>query len=275
MAGSAAETPKMTLSDTQRLVLSKAGQHEQGLAAAPQGLPAAARDAVFRSMLKNGLLAECAAPREHAGLAWRRDAEGTGAALRITDAGLRAIGVDPHEETEAAPAEPAPKDVPAAEAAQDAPTGYGEAAHAESLTLLDRAPAAPTRRDTTLRRAARAVLDTWDGEADRGALADPVERLRAVLARPARAAREPGAPRKPREGTKREKVLALLRRPEGASGPQLIEATGWAPHTVRGFLAGLARKGVEVSVLERVRQVGPNTEGTKGSYSVYRIAEAG
>jgi hypothetical protein len=24
-----------------------------------------------------------------------------------------------------------------------------------------------------------------------------------------------------------------------------------------------------------VRQVGPNTEGTKGSYSVYRIAEAG
>ena len=69
-------------------------------------------------------------------------------------------------------------------------------------------------------------------------------------------------------------MLALLRRPEGASGPQLIEATGWAPHTVRGFLAGLARKGVEVSVLERVRQVGPNKVGAAGSYSVYRVVGA-
>ncbi len=70
-------------------------------------------------------------------------------------------------------------------------------------------------------------------------------------------------------------MLALLRRPEGASGPQLIEATGWAPHTVRGFLAGMATKGVEVRVLERVRQVGPNKDGAKGSYTVYRVAETG
>lgn len=70
-------------------------------------------------------------------------------------------------------------------------------------------------------------------------------------------------------------MLALLRRPEGASGPQLIEATGWAPHTVRGFLGGLSRKGIAVSVLERVRQVGPNKAGAKGSYTIYRITEAG
>jgi surfactin synthase thioesterase subunit len=85
----------MKLSDTQSLILSKASQHEHGLAAAPQGLPAAARNAVFRSMLKNGLLAECAAPREYLGLAWREAAGGARIALRITDAGLRAIGVDP------------------------------------------------------------------------------------------------------------------------------------------------------------------------------------
>jgi hypothetical protein len=30
-----------------------------------------------------------------------------------------------------------------------------------------------------------------------------------------------------------------------------------------------------VVVQERVRQVGPNQTGAKGSYSVYRIAEAG
>jgi hypothetical protein len=41
---------------------------------------------------------------------------------------------------------------------------------------------------------------------------------------------------------------------------------------VRGFLAGLKRKGITVEVLERVRQVGPNKEGAKGSYSVYRVA---
>ena len=70
-------------------------------------------------------------------------------------------------------------------------------------------------------------------------------------------------------------MLALLRRPEGASGPQMIEATGWASHTVRGFLAGLTKKGITVTVLDRVRQVGPGKEGAKGSYTVYRIAEAG
>jgi hypothetical protein len=39
---------------------------------------------------------------------------------------------------------------------------------------------------------------------------------------------------------------------------------GWAPHTIRGFLAGLAKKGIRVDVLERVRQVGPNKQGVKG-----------
>jgi hypothetical protein len=34
----------------------------------------------------------------------------------------------------------------------------------------------------------------------------------------------------------------MLRRREGASGPQIAEAMGWASHTVRGFLAGLAKR---------------------------------
>jgi hypothetical protein len=54
----------------------------------------------------------------------------------------------------------------------------------------------------------------------------------------------------------------------------MAEAMGWAPHTVRGFLAGLAKKGIAVEVLERVRQVGPNKAGTKGSFTVYRVVEA-
>jgi hypothetical protein len=55
-------------------------------------------------------------------------------------------------------------------------------------------------------------------------------------------------------------------REEDASGPQ-IRAIGRVPHTVRGFLAGLAKKGIKIDVLERVRQVGPNKTGAKGTIS--------
>jgi hypothetical protein len=103
---------------------------------------------------------------------------------------------------------------------------------------------------------------------------DAVATLRATLAgKPARAGRDSPAPRKPREGTKQEAVLALLRRAEGATIAQIMDATGWQQHTVRGFFAGLKkRQGIAVEVMERVRQVGPGKEGAKGSYSVYRVA---
>ena len=80
------------LSDSQRVILSAAAQHEMGLARAPKTLPAAARNAVFRSLIKNNLLIEINAPREHVGLGWRQDDEGTRIVARITDEGLRAIG---------------------------------------------------------------------------------------------------------------------------------------------------------------------------------------
>ncbi|PWS34497.1 hypothetical protein DFH01_25790 [Falsiroseomonas bella] len=106
-----------------------------------------------------------------------------------------------------------------------------------------------------------------------GALDAPMEALRTLLAgKPARVAREPGAPRKPREGTKQEQVLALLRREEGANIAQICEATGWQQHTVRGFFAGLKkRQGITVVAAERIRQVGPNKEGARGSYTIYKI----
>ena len=69
---------------------------------------------------------------------------------------------------------------------------------------------------------------------------------------------------------KQEQVLAMLRRPEGATVAQIAEATGWAQHTVRGFFAGLKKKGHAVEVMERIRQVGPNKAGAKGSFTIYR-----
>jgi hypothetical protein len=100
-----------------------------------------------------------------------------------------------------------------------------------------------------------------------------MQALRAALAgAPPRTAREPGAPRKPREGTKQETVLAMLRCEEGATIAQICEATGWQQHTVRGFFAGLKkRQGISVIAAERIRQVGPNKEGAKGSFTIYRV----
>ena len=81
------------LSDTQAIFLCQASQHEALLAVAPKTLPAAARQAVFRSMLKNKLLEELPAPAEYRGLGWRQDEDGAWVTLRVTDDGLRAIGV--------------------------------------------------------------------------------------------------------------------------------------------------------------------------------------
>jgi hypothetical protein len=269
------------LSDTQRVILSAAAQHEMGLARAPKSLPAAARNAVFRSLIKNNLLTEINAPREHVGLGWRQDDDGTWIVARITDEGLRAIGIDPNEgdavadtaPTVAPATEPATEDAPAPEAAQAAPL-------TEEIALLDQALAerAATPR-TSLRDAAAAVLAAWDDEANResdmiAALDAPMEALRTLLAgKPARAPHEPGATRKPREGTKQEQVLTMLRRPEGATVVQIAEATGWAQHTVRGFFAGLKKKGHAVEVRERIRQVGPSKTGAKGSFTIYALAE--
>ena len=34
----------------------------------------------------------------------------------------------------------------------------------------------------------------------------------------------------------------MLKRPEGATIAQIVVATGWLPHTVRGALAGLKKR---------------------------------
>ena len=239
------------LSRTQTQILS-AARHPAGLAEAPTTLPAAARNAVSGSLLRAGLLEEVPS------------SNGAPTALRITAAGHAGVGG------------PGPGEVNGVTAVGAQEVGKGEVPALGAPELQD-APGRPSwspRSTSVLRGAATAVLAVWDAGEGQPGMPGAVEDLRAALSRAdaIRSARELSAPRRPREGTKHATILALLRRPEGATIAQAMAMTGWAQHTVRGFLAGLKKKGHTVEVLERVRQVGPGAQGARGSYSIYRIA---
>jgi hypothetical protein len=66
----------------------------------------------------------------------------------------------------------------------------------------------------------------------------------------------------PRAGSKLAQVIDLLQRSKGATIQNLIEATGWLPHTTRAALTGLRKRGYAIA-RERIE-----------ADSVYRIAGA-
>ena len=59
------------------------------------------------------------------------------------------------------------------------------------------------------------------------------------------------APRSPRASSKSANVIELLQREQGATLTELVDATGWLPHTTRAALTGLRRKGHTIDKFKR------------------------
>ena len=75
-------------------------------------------------------------------------------------------------------------------------------------------------------------------------------------------AAEKGKPRH-RENSKQAQVIALLKQPEGATIAQIMEATGWQSHTVRGTFAGTFKKKLGLTI---------TSDKTQGGDRIYRMA---
>ncbi len=195
--------PKLT--DTQLVILSAAARRA-GSAVLP--LPKSlkinkgAATSALKSLIKRGLIVE--QPAGPSDEAWREAEHGGRMTLAISDAGLRALGVEPAPGTDKGPA--------ATKAPADAPRQGGAGKGAESKSKTEPVPSG-TRR-----------------------------------------------------GTKQSLLVDLLSRKSGATIAEIVEATGWQPHSVRGAISGTLKKKLGYAVA---------AEAVEGRGRVYRIVAGG
>ncbi len=69
-----------------------------------------------------------------------------------------------------------------------------------------------------------------------------------------------------RKGTKQALLIDLLKRKTGAAIGEIVEATGWQPHSVRGAISGALKKKFGLTVI---------SDNVEGRGRVYRIVGRG
>ena len=70
--------------------------------------------------------------------------------------------------------------------------------------------------------------------------------------------RQRRSPTKPvgRAGSKQARIIAMLRSASGATIQAMTDATGWQQHSVRGFLAGVVRKRLGLTLISAAAEGG-------------------
>ena len=203
----------MKLSDTHLILLSNAAKRDDRAVELPSDIGAVAAEKLVAKFAGAGLIEEI---ESNGSLpVWRR-LDDASFSLRITDAGLKAIGID------------------------------------EAVGAVGRVEKVPSKAS------AKAKADLA-AKPRRGAEAGPPPKAPKPEARkkPKKATALTSADR---SGTKLDHVKNLLARKRGATIQDMMEATGWLPHTTRAVLTGFRKRGF-----------GIEREAVKGKSAIYRI----
>jgi hypothetical protein len=83
-----------------------------------------------------------------------------------------------------------------------------------------------------------------------------VAKVAAVKKSSSRQVRSLDQPVRHRTGTKQARVIEVLMKPEGATIGDIMKATHWQQHSVRGFFAGIIRKKLKLTLTSEAAEAG-------------------
>jgi len=200
-------------SDAQLIVLSAACQRpDRNVLPLPERMKGGAAQKIVASLLGKQLIEEVVAGANEP--VWRDGEDGGRTTLRATDAALQALGIDPEEGARAQGSE-----------------GDGGASE----------PAGPVQEDQADKQADTPAQPATGGDRADAGTGEPT-------AADAPASPAAGQVRRTRPDTKQARLVAMLHRPEGASLDEIVAATGWQAHTVRGAISGALRKKLGLTI---------------------------